>query len=567
MVLKRTLLVIGLLALPAVFSGCKLTAQLPFYVQANEAASKGAKPYEVVREQPYPRSLVDAALKERSALNRSIKQVPGLGAVGSVPGLGKVLRPKDVATENREKIERALGRPVRKGKEKTHPIHSDPFPDTDVILALSGGGMRAANLSSAVMLDLSKVPLVAADGRQITLLDTVDTISSVSGGGFAAVFYLYHRSVFTGNTDARRAERHADLLQVAMRENIQARLINAVIVPTKLSFYIRGTTRATRTNLYSNLIEYRLVRPQRIESLEASLYPKWWRKRKGISAVTTFFGDLFWILSPITPDDQYLFGAKARTFDDLYLRMPDQPNALYPLRPEWIPNSTAYNAAVEENQFLFEVDSFNRLGSDWLDFRVSDAAAASAAFPVMFTPLSLRDWSAAEPKWHFLFDGGVSDNQGMNGIRRVLDSQPPGRKTVVIMVDASPRSGPIPGESADRPGGMAITNRAMERYMDSVRNDTIMSLRNREKGGDLRFFHMSLRAGEFGPVLSETDQASFATANKVPTALSISRTNQESLFEVGRLLVARDREAILEALLPKEAPAPVPPPSPETPAH
>ncbi|MDP3939416.1 MAG: patatin-like phospholipase family protein [Deltaproteobacteria bacterium] len=562
--MKRTLLAISLIVLPAVFSGCRLIARLPFYVEANEPLPKGAAPYEVRREQPYPPSLIDPALEERTGLDRSMRQVPGLGTVGSVTGLGKILRPKDVAAENREKIERALGRPIRKGKEKTNPLHADPFPDVDVVLALSGGGMRAANLSSAVMLELSKVKLPARNGRQVTLLDAVDTISSVSGGGFAAAFYLYHRPVFQGNTDPSRAELHADLLQVAMRENIQRRLLDAVLIPTKVSFYIRGTTRATRTNLYSNLIEYRLVRPQRIESLEATLYPRWWRKRTILSAVGSFLGDFFWIMAPMTPDDQYLFGAKARTFDDLYLRAPEDPSLLYPLRPEWIPNSTDYNAPVTENQFLFESDTFNQLGSDWLNFRVSDATAASAAFPVMFTPMTLRDWGAEKPSWQFLFDGGVSDNQGMNGIQWVLQRQPPGRKTVVIMVDASPKSGALPGRSTSRPGGMAITNRAMERYMNPVREDTIKELRQREKGGNLRFFHMSLRPDEFGSQLSGVDADAFDTANGAPTALSISRENQNSLFEVGRVLVARDREAMLEALLPKKAPAPVPPPSPET---
>lgn len=566
--MNRMLLAAGLLAAPLLLAGCKLTARLPFYVESNEPRPKGDQAYDVRREQPYPRSLVNRTLKERGRFGRSVDYVTNLASVSRVPGLAKGMSPDEVAAANRGKIERAIGRPIVRKRDELNPIHADPYPDVDVILALSGGGMRAANLGSAVMFEMSKVTLERRGGTRITLLDAVDTISSVSGGGFAATFYLFHRGVFRNNEDAQRADRHQDLIQVAMRENIQRRLVANLIYPTKLSFFIRASTRATRTNLYSNLIEYRLVRPQRIESLEASLYPKWWRKRKVISAVTSFMEDILWRVSPVTPDDQYLFGAKGRTFDDLYLRDPDDPQILYPLRPEWIANATAYNPPVSDNKFLFDQAAFNRLGSDWMNYRVSDAAAASAAFPVVFTPMTLRDWSTSKPTWKFLFDGGVSDNQGMNGVREALNEHPT-RRHVVIMVDASPRSGAIVADSPDRPGGIALTNRALERYMDSVRGDTLKALEERQREGNLRFFHLSIRPGEFGSKLPEDAEAAFEGANHVPTALSISRDDQERLFEVGRLLVARDREAMAAAItapaaanLPSPAGAAPPPGAP-----
>ena len=194
-----------------------------------------------------------------------------------VVGVTKIWKPEDIANSNRAKIERAIGRPIVREEDKTHPIHADPFPDIDVILAISGGGHRAANIGSAVLFELSRIEVDAVNGRRVTLLDTVDTISSVSGGGFAAAFYVYHRSVYRGNTDPETAKFHEALIRVGMRENIQRRLIDALILPTKLSFWIRGFTHANRTNLYSNLLEYRFIRPQRIETLETALYPSWWR--------------------------------------------------------------------------------------------------------------------------------------------------------------------------------------------------------------------------------------------------------------------------------------------------
>jgi NTE family protein len=62
-------------------------------------------------------------------------------------------------------------------------------PDRDetfVILALSGGGTRAAALSYGVLRELKKT---AVPGTNKTLLDEVDIISTVSGGSFTGAYY------------------------------------------------------------------------------------------------------------------------------------------------------------------------------------------------------------------------------------------------------------------------------------------------------------------------------------------------------------------------------------------
>ncbi len=66
--------------------------------------------------------------------------------------------------------------------------------ETFVILALSGGGARAAALDFGVMQQLDRV-LLGDDGR--TLLDEVDVISSSSGATIPAAYYgLYGKDVF-----------------------------------------------------------------------------------------------------------------------------------------------------------------------------------------------------------------------------------------------------------------------------------------------------------------------------------------------------------------------------------
>lgn len=545
--LIRLVAILIVFALTPSLSACKLTSRLPYYRESNKPRPAEAEPYEVHREQPYPRSLIDASLHEEGIISRSL---------GKLVSASKPWVPEDVAKKNRSKIEMAIGRPIVREKDRTHPIHADPFPEIDVILAISGGGHRAANIGSAVIFELSKSELTAANGRRVTVVETVDTVSSVSGGGFAAAFFIYHRSLLKGNTEPKKAKYHEDLIRTGMRENIQTHLLDSLAFPTKISFWIRAFTQATRTNLYSNLIEYRFIRPQRIESLEATLYPSWWRNRKVIYRTGSLIKSLFWLLSPMTPDDQYLFGVSARTFDDLFLREPNNPSQLYPLRPEWLINSTAFSKPVDANQFLFDEDTFNELNSDWMSYRVSDAVAASAAFPVALTPLGIRNYGSDPNTWEYVFDGGVSDNQGMNGVRRALERKPDHRRAIVIMIDASPRSGSSPMDKADRPGGMDITNRAIAGYMDAIRADGIRELREHEEAGNFKFFYLSIRSEEFGAPLTEEQKELFERANKIPTALKISREDQSTLFAVGKLLVERDREAIVSALTGVTSPTP-----------
>lgn len=73
------------------------------------------------------------------------------------------------------------------------PVADEPDPRDEmfVILAFSGGGTRAAALSFGVLEALRDTPL-HWQGQQISLLDEVDVISSISGGSFPAAFYALH---------------------------------------------------------------------------------------------------------------------------------------------------------------------------------------------------------------------------------------------------------------------------------------------------------------------------------------------------------------------------------------
>ena len=82
------------------------------------------------------------------------------------------------------RLERA-GAPGYRFAEVTRPGQSD---DLLVVLAISGGGMRAAALGYGVLEELRRTE-VMVNGVKRRLLDEVDVISAVSGGTLPATYY------------------------------------------------------------------------------------------------------------------------------------------------------------------------------------------------------------------------------------------------------------------------------------------------------------------------------------------------------------------------------------------
>lgn len=88
-----------------------------------------------------------------------------------------------------------------------------------VVLAFSGGGMRASALSYGVLEVLAETR-IDYRGRQTRLLDEVDLVSAVSGGSFTAAYYgLYGQRVFE------------DFEKKFLRADIQGALVKRVFSP------------------------------------------------------------------------------------------------------------------------------------------------------------------------------------------------------------------------------------------------------------------------------------------------------------------------------------------------
>jgi len=258
----------------------------------------------------------------------------------------------------------------------------DQSDDLLVVLAISGGGMRAAALGYGVLEELRRTE-VMVNGVKRRLLDEVDVISAVSGGTLPATYY------------SLRGEKTFDEFEErVLSRNLELELVLRIVTPNN-----------------------------------------WFRMPSGTFGKSDLFAELY---------DETVFDHA--TFGDL--RQANGPFVMI--------NSTDVTTGV---RFSFTQDYFDAICGDLSQLTLGRAIATSTSLPPLLTPITLEnrggscgrktpDWVAdaeaaisqsetpgrallraralqsyqnpARPYVH-LFDGGLSENLGLNEVLRAFD--------------------------------------------------------------------------------------------------------------------------------------------------
>ena len=258
----------------------------------------------------------------------------------------------------------------------------DQSDDLLVVLAISGGGMRAAALGYGVLEELRRTK-VRVNGVQRRLLDEVDVISAVSGGTLPATYYSLRGEKMFDEFEERVLSRNLEL-ELALR----------IITPIN-----------------------------------------WFRLPSGTFGKSDLFAELY---------DETVFNHA--TFGDL-----QKANG-----PFVIINGTDVTTGA---RFSFTQDYFDTICGDLSQVKLGRAIATSTSLPPLLTPITLENrggtcgwkapaWVAAaeenmgesetpgrallraralqsyldpnRPYVH-LFDGGLSENLGLNEVIRAFD--------------------------------------------------------------------------------------------------------------------------------------------------
>ncbi len=365
-------------------------------------------------------------------------------------------------------------------------------PRVLMFLALSGGGSRAAYLSTEAMIALRNF---ATDGplAKVDLLAEVDVLSAVSGGTLPAAFYTVTR-----DRSLRLDEQVAAHLQAALKEDGAPPQLEPVqrpgstpattetwlrcgapLGPDALLWLLRrssqqiGTTEVWRIRDFCDQAPLNQLREWSDDDA---------RERISRNYIGRMLGNFLWptnflrhwftaydrsdIMAQTLSDnlfDQPIVGSDHR-FSDLN---PARPflvlNATAASDPSPHPEHVVNDDLAFGSTFTFTVEDFSdRVWSDLSNYPVGHAVMASSAFPLAFPHVTLEnfhtlqksyrcktgdEWLAtcSDQRYLHLFDGGNSDNLGLRSVKRMLlDLAAGGRledydSVVVLLVDAFTR--------------------------------------------------------------------------------------------------------------------------------
>lgn len=328
-----------------------------------------------------------------------------------------------------------------------------------VLLALSGGGSRAAYFSEQSMFKLEKV--LAPD---YDVLSKVDLISSVSGGSLTAAYYCLSR-------DPDASETQSDTAGLWTEEAFRKLIDHDYI------FGYRGL-----------IVGGYIIRPYNLPRSWFTAYTR-----------TDVMADVF--ENGVYEPSSLKFGSP--TFADL--------NSQRPFLILNAGNGTQdYGVEKFGTPFTFTEQGFRNICSDIYSYPLAYGVMASAAFPGVFNYMTLADFSLQTPSggrpathkrppdcpttpdqgpsaYLHLFDGGTVDNLGLESVRQVIiDQRDNYDYFVVISVDSYQQS----GSDRTKPDvrgfwGHLIDSDALTTYdslLTSNRDDIVAEF----SGGDLK---------------------------------------------------------------------------------
>lgn len=403
-------------------------------------------------------------------------------------------------------------------------------------LALSGGGHRAAFFHIGVLARLS----------ELGLLRPVQVISTVSGGSIVgALYYLHVKNLLESKADSEITDAdYVEVVQAVEREYREAASSNvrAAAWANPLKNFQMAVPTYTRTDRIGELYEERFYatpwgdRPRRggrIAMRDLLIEPK------GFDGA--FDPD---VENPRRNAPIPILLLEATTlntghnwrFEAMYMgEPPRQGTADQSLRED-----------VDKNTILARTKWVD-LPEACRDFPLGAAVAASAAVPGMFPPMQvpgLFDDLVVE-----LVDGGVHDNQGVEGL---VDRG----CTHWIISDGSGQMLDLPRPSTRPP---AVLGRVISIYGDAEREQRLLQLLR--AGDTVAFMHLQtgLPARERTPGGKVEEQeasltsTAFGVLEEVQRALARVRTDLDAFCEIEAWALMADSYQLAGEIVPKQA--------------
>lgn len=308
----------------------------------------------------------------------------------------------------------------------TTPVFA-PLPDQEILvgLAVSGGGSRAATFAAGALEALAETAVRQGQTTR-SVLETVSYMSSVSGGSLATAYYVTKKPprsepVLGEQGLSPRYREFFSAYKTAMQKNFQRSAVVRQLAyfralnPTKLAYSLSEVWDDQFLN----------------ETTFAELYE---RERRGDSPRVILNGTVYnsgrrfaFTTLPATEFDYDFIELLTKE-----LKRPDRP---VPVTPEGM---AIIQKGLEKASRQFLPLTFERIGADYRNLRLSLAVATSASFPPVVGPVTYR--IADAPTYLHIGDGGLFDNLGTESLTTLfLKKIPQGstKRGLIIVIDTS----------------------------------------------------------------------------------------------------------------------------------
>jgi predicted acylesterase/phospholipase RssA len=296
-------------------------------------------------------------------------------------------------------------------------------------MTISGGGSRSAYYAARVMDELSQIPLPGVVNQPgpngcalYSMLDSVRVMSTVSAGGLAASYYVT-------NFDYRHQPGFFEKFASTMAVNLQWATYGHMAMFPPLAIQLLASN-VTRTDLLADQID-KLLGKQKLTFNDL-------RRNE---------------LRPIDPTPTLLINGTIYNSGQR-LVMTNLPGERFPsLLDNEGPRVTMPEIDRQTLSNLVQPLTFADFGSDIGPFRLSQALAASAAYPIVLAPVPLRvypnnvpqdllgrvDQKLLQSKIAYVADGGLYENEGVDPLLSMVKTLPRKLPILLIIVDGSQR--------------------------------------------------------------------------------------------------------------------------------
>ncbi|MBI3609576.1 MAG: patatin-like phospholipase family protein [Nitrospirae bacterium] len=296
-------------------------------------------------------------------------------------------------------------------------------PNTLVGLAISGGGSRAATFAAGALEALAEVRIKEGD-REISLLEKVNYISSVSGGSLAGAYYAVKKPdrgvpILGDKGLSPRYQGFFSDYKADMQRNFQTPVLLRQIFfvrqfnPTKVAYSLSEVW----DGAFFNEITF------------SGLYK---REQHGDSPRLILNGTLYnngrrFVLTTLSPADFNY------DFTRLLGQAAQENQKGFPKDEQ-----AGIAARIEKARKQLLPVTFEDIQGDHHELRISLAVATSASFPPVIGPVTYN--VEGQPTYNHIGDGGLFDNLGLESLSEVfLNKITPGsaKKGLIIVMDAS----------------------------------------------------------------------------------------------------------------------------------